>query len=163
MATKIKLPETYTVNGEKVTFSIDQYASNPVVMALTMNHSDGEHSTITVNIGDDFIGNATICPINCAWIDTNNNPGIEQALEAIGAKPYTRFSGPVVAQSGFCTYPLYQFPQELLEAMDPAGYELRSKQYGEEFRKIQRQMNIAMFGFDPFGDDDDEDDEPEDE
>ena len=93
------------------------YEASPLCMAL-MNGSD---DTITVCFGED-IGNETIMPIYCAFLDENNFPGIGKRLEKAGiAEPYTRFGTPVAAESGFCTYPLFRFNAERLREMDHEG------------------------------------------
>ena len=93
------------------------YEASPLCMAL-VNVSD---NTITVCFGED-IGNETIMPIYCAFLDENNFPGIGKRLEKAGiAEPYTRFGTPVAAESGFCAYPLFRFNAERLREMDHEG------------------------------------------
>lgn len=100
----------YDMNGCKVRFSIADYASDPMVMAITATAENDEFDLVlSVNIGSS-IGNGTLIPRNCAFIDTNNNPTAEDFLRRIGAKQYERFGEPVYGYSGFCRYPLYEFP-----------------------------------------------------
>ncbi|HRU98626.1 MAG TPA: DUF4313 domain-containing protein [Ruminococcus sp.] len=142
----------YDMNGYKVYMKVADYLSDPMVLAVIATAEDDEFEvTLSVNIGNS-IGNNSLMPPNCAFIDTNNNPGAEEFLQSIGAKPYERFGSPVFGYSGFCRYPLYEFPENLLREMDAAGYEEHLKKYGDAFRKEQRRMNIEMFGFDPFDD-----------
>ena len=94
------------------------------------------------------IGNGTLLPRNCAFIDTNNNPTAEEFLRSIGARQYERFGEPVYGYSGFCRYPLYEFPEDLLREMDADGYEKHCKSYGGAFLMAQRRMNAEMFGAD---------------
>ena len=64
----------YDMNGCKVRFSIADYASAPMVMAISATAEDDEFDLVlSVNIGSS-IGNGTLIPRNCAFIDTNNNP-----------------------------------------------------------------------------------------
>ena len=137
--------------GFKAHFTIADYQSEPMAMALLVNdEDDNEIGRLTVNIGSS-IGNGTLIPRNCAFIDTNNNPGIEAFLEGIGAKQYERFGEPVYGYSGFCRYPLYEFPDDLLREMDAEGYEKHCKSYGGAFMMAQRRINAEMFGADLFG------------
>ena len=125
----------YDMNGCKVRFSIADYASDPMVMAITATAEDDEFDVmLSVNIGSS-IGNGTLIPRNCAFIDTNNNPTAEDFLRSIGAKQYERFGEPVCGYSGFCRYPLYEF----------------SDGYGGAFLMVQRRMNAEVFGADLFG------------
>ena len=141
----------YDMNGCKVRFSIADYASDPMVMAITATAEDDEFDLVlSVNIGSS-IGNGTLIPRNCAFIDTNNNPTAENFLRSIGAKQYERFGEPVYGYSGFCRYPLYEFPDGLLREMDADGYEKHCKSYGGAFLMAQRRMNAEMFGADLFG------------
>ena len=85
----------YNMNGFRVRFRIADYASAPMVMAITATAEDDEFDMVlSVNIGNS-IGNGTLIPRNCAFIDTNNNPTAEDFLRSIGAKQYERFGEPV--------------------------------------------------------------------
>ena len=120
-------------------------------MAITATAEDDEFDLVlSVNIGCS-IGNGTLLPRNCAFIDTNNNPTAEEFLRSIGARQYERFGEPVYGYSGFCRYPLYEFPEDLLREMDADGYEKHCKSYGGAFLMAQRKMNTEMFGADLFG------------
>lgn len=141
----------YYMNGIKVRISIADYASDPMVMAVYAIAEDDEFDAVlSVNIGSS-IGNGTLIPRNCAFIDTNNNPTAEDFLRSIGAKQYERFGEPVYGYSGFCCYPLYEFPDDLLREMDADGYEKHCKNYGGAFLMAQRRTNASMFGADLFG------------
>lgn len=143
--------KVYEIGGKKLTFEIETYAHNPVALAIRMN---GE--VISKNFGYHFIGKNTIQPANCAWIDTNNHPGIEDTLRALGAEPYMRWGSPAVMEGDFYDYPLWQFPVELLKEMDESGWNLHQRTHGKAFRLIQHNMNLAMFGEDPTWTDEDE-------
>lgn len=62
---------------------------------------------ITVNLGE-FIGTK-----DCAYIDTNNNPGIEAWLEE---NRIAKMTG-LTKQSGYCTYPLAAFDSDFLKSI----------------------------------------------
>ena len=56
------------------------------------------YGTFTVNLGETL-------PDDCAYVDTNNHPGVEDWLKDNGlAEPLAK-----KRQSGFCMYPLYKF------------------------------------------------------
>jgi hypothetical protein len=117
----------------------------------------------TVNLGSE-IGNGTIMPKYCAFLDTNNYPGIDAYLVKNNlAEPYKRFGSVVTAQSGFCEYPLYKFNEEALKKVVPQkDIEKYEASYDEGFKNAQRQMNIDMFGFDPFAEGDESEDDYDD-
>lgn len=144
------MKKVYDFNGKMVYFKITEYSENPMVMALmSFTEDDEPYYTISVNLGN-FAGELSFIRQNCAFIDTNNVPDVEAFLEGVGATPYTRFGEPVIAESLFCTYPLYEFPEELLIEMDADGYSEHVAVYKNELVKAQRELNIAMFGFSPF-------------
>ena len=130
----------YIIDYEKLYFTkgnveVLNYQITPVCMAL-FNQNEG--ACATVNLGT-YCGNNTIMPKNCAFIDTNNNPGLDKYIKERGyGEPYTRFGGEVTAQSGFCTYPLFQFNESKLKELDPDGYETYESNYKEAFTKEQR-------------------------
>lgn len=69
------------------------------------------YGTVTVCL---YVG----CGDNCAFVDTNNLPGIDTVLEKEGiAKKTGR-----VLQSGFCVYPEMKFNTNILKQMDSEGY-----------------------------------------
>ena len=78
------------------------------------------YSTVTKNFGE-FIGLK-----NCAYVDLNNCPFATQLLEQ-GVAVDTGLT----KQSGFCTYPLWQFNEEFLKSADCKLYELYSQKYDE--------------------------------
>lgn len=77
-------------------------------------------ATLTKNFGE-FIGLK-----NCAYVDLNNCPFATQLLEQ-GVAVDTGLT----KQSGFCTYPLWQFNEEFLKSADSKLYELYSQKYDE--------------------------------
>ncbi len=133
---------------EHLTFKIGSYSREPMVMAISM-YDEGERcGEITKNfgnyMGDPFTG--AFVRKNCAFIDANNYPDIEEYVESLGAKPYKRFGCPVSITSGFCTYPLYEFPEEVLKLLDEEGYKKYSQGYDKALPKEQSKLNKRSFG-----------------
>lgn len=93
--------KTFNYNGVECYIEINSYASNgnmAVILRVAEGHlQDAHYGTATVNLHplDD----------NCGFLDYNNMPLIPGIFERLGiAKP----TG-IKAQSGYCSYPLYQF------------------------------------------------------
>ena len=106
---------------DKWTIEVASYQDNGN-LALIIGCKDGD-DVPTVNLGSD-IGNGTKMPKFAAFLDVNNCPHIDEVFEKAGiAKPYMRFGEPVTADSGFVTYPLYQFDEAILREYDPKGVE----------------------------------------
>ena len=61
---------------------------------------------------------------NCAYIDTNNCPFVEQLLE-YGFARNTGFT----KRSGFCEYPLWEFKEEFLKEHGAENYTLYRNEY----------------------------------
>jgi hypothetical protein len=103
---RLKLQSVY--GGEyEVTIKTSTYASNGNLYVGLVCWEDGypePYSDITVNLG-------ARCGSNKGFVDTNNNPGIEDWIEVnkLG-KPTGR-----IAPSGFCVYPEYEFNMEELK------------------------------------------------
>lgn len=93
----------YVYNGKSVTLSAEEYRSNNT-LALMLHYEDGETEVITVNLQD------PIQSSSLAYLDTNNQPGIEKFIQKNGLG----LPMGVLTQSGFCKYPLYTiFTSEL--------------------------------------------------
>lgn len=57
-----------------------------------------------------------------AWVDTNNNPGMEAFLHENGlGRPCTRGGGHAARASGCCVYPLWELDRARLRELDPEG------------------------------------------
>lgn len=85
------------------------------------------------------INSVGVMPRYGAFIDTNNCPCIETALAETGlAKPYL-VAGviPVFERSGYCVYPLYQFDEEKLKALDPEGCQKYEAMYDAATERLQ--------------------------
>jgi hypothetical protein len=138
-------------------FDIAYYDGDPVCVAIEASdtrYRKGEESIVLTKHFGNIIGNMTVMPMYCAFLDTNNNPGIDRYLVAKGlGEPYKRFGEYVGVDDGFgTTYPLFQFYKSELEKY---AYQADKRMpfyeeaYAKGFRDVQRQMNIEMFGFDP--------------
>jgi hypothetical protein len=93
----------YVYNGKSVTLSAEEYRSNNT-LALMLHYENGETEVITVNLQD------PIQSSSLAYLDTNNQPGIEKFIQKNGLG----LPMGVLTQSGFCKYPLYTiFTSEL--------------------------------------------------
>lgn len=93
----------YVYNGKSVTLSAEEYRSNNT-LALMLHYDDGETEVITVNLQD------PIQSSSLAYLDTNNQPGIEKFIQKNGLG----LPMGVLTPSGFCRYPLYTiFTSEL--------------------------------------------------
>ena len=102
--------KTFEYNNTELRLHVGNYQANSIAMALTATDLEGSpYAVFSVNLGTD-IGNGSYVQHGCTFLDTNNCPGIGEALESAGlAEKYTRFGSSVEKQSGFCSYPLYEF------------------------------------------------------
>ena len=95
---------TWKECGESVSvaFITDAYANNNLYVGLADCGEDFYPLLdITVNLDE-------ICPSDCAFVDTENNPGIDNWLMTNGiAEPTGNW-----AVSGFCIYPEFRFNME---------------------------------------------------
>lgn len=127
--------------GLKWTIKVAAYTNGNMAIIVKSRY---EEETITVNLGTDIGNDSKIQPY-MAFLDTNNCPGIERVIVEAGiAEPYMRFGKPVVAKSGFCTYPLFSFNSRLLEEYDPEGTtsyqkEIEDRYFEEEFNAQQKE------------------------
>ena len=122
---------------------IGYYALDQNCMSLNLvDKNDEPVTSITTNLGND-IGNGSIMQFCCGFVDVNNNPNIEQFIkENELGEPYMRFGEPVIMQSGFCQYPLYQFNQEKLEQLDKVGFENYKNAFINALNKYQANMSF---------------------
>ena len=84
-----------------------------------------EYAVLTVSFGD-FLSLK-----NGAYIDTNNCYFAQQLL-AQGMAKDTGF----YKESGFCTYPLWQFEEEFLREIGSKNYERYSEKYDDTMRPL---------------------------
>lgn len=109
--------------GQDRDFSVYNYRSDPMCMAVALKGQRGTSSQLTVNLGN-HIGNGVKMPKYAAFVDTvgANKDRIMQFInEHQLAKPYEKDGKPVTLRFGLGNYPLYQFDREKLQALDPKG------------------------------------------
>lgn len=91
---------------------ITHYAGNNRLAVALVDMHDSMYAVISKNLVDAEVFNEY-----CAFVDTNNLPKIEEFLTKYDlAKPTYRW-----ANSGFCTYPEYNF-KRLLDAIERGEY-----------------------------------------
>lgn len=142
------MSKTIKYNGEELNVAINSYHSDPMAMAISLSTQTGEpYATLTKNFGN-YVGDkptgAFIQP-NAAFIDVNNIPDAEKILEQMGAKPYKRFGDAVHVESGYCRYPLYEFPPEKLQEFDETGWKKHQLSYRKHIVNEQEKLNREMF------------------
>ena len=133
-----------------VRLRIDSYVQNRLSLAVSIIDADDglPYSTATVNLGP-YAGNDSLLSQYCAFLDTNNMPGIEDFLIENGlAEPYTRFGSKVYEFSGFSSYPLFSFKAEALKELDPEGCVAYEAGYQEALEEELKKIYQATFGLD---------------
>lgn len=94
----------FELNKYKVRVSFDKYANNQSLAVKLITDEEDIFAVVSVNLTESWF-----IPKNSAFIDVNNCPFAEKFLiENNIAKPVGIYS-----QSGFCSYPLYDFSQFL--------------------------------------------------
>lgn len=98
--------KTYDYNGVKVYIVVDKYTfDDSIAIELYDASDDVPYTRITVCLADD-LGLPYFCVgADTNFVDTNNNPGIEDFLEKNKLGKPTGFR----ASSGWCEYPCYKF------------------------------------------------------
>lgn len=84
----------HTVELKPVAYSDNEH------FGLMLLENGSLYATVTVNLPE-----STFFERNIQFVDENNMPGIGKWLEDNGIATNTGYA----AQSGFCTYPLYEF------------------------------------------------------
>ena len=88
--------KTFIFNGRRCQVLADTYLSNGT-LALILKYGSGERRVVSTNLCSCYQTKTQ------AFLDTNNNPGIDKFIEENGiGKPMY-----VSQRSGFCQYPLY--------------------------------------------------------
>jgi len=83
-------------------FFVNHYAADNSLMLRIYNNIDGAIADITVCLDDKFLKD------NQAYVDTNNSEFAPKLIKELGiGKPLGK-----TRNSGFCTYPLYEFDLE---------------------------------------------------
>lgn len=99
---KVALHTSRYVDGERLYLGIDCYDSEEYWEPW---------SDLTVNLPEEPISGD-----NCGFVDTNNNPGIEQFIQDYGFGKPTGY----IACSGYCQYPEYRFDMERINTLTMA-------------------------------------------
>lgn len=146
------IPNTFTVKDATGTIveltpevvlynSIDYMGKSQFNLGIRLYCKDSgalePYANLTVNFHE-FIGMK-----NYAYIDTNNCPFASEILKT----GIARDTG-LTKQSGYCTYPLWEFDKKFLEQIGGKTYQLYSDKYDENMEKA-------------FADDDDMDESEE--
>lgn len=135
-----------TYRGKRVWLAVEAYRSAPVCMALVLQRDGAMADLLTVNLGSE-IGNDTIMPLGCGFVDVNNHADAEELIRENGlGEPYMRFSEPVAVKSGFVEYPLYRFNTEKLKELDAVGFARYETEYEAAFSSIQQKKADALLG-----------------
>lgn len=100
--------KVYDYLGRKYLLKKSKYTNNGTLAVVLCN--DEEEFVITVNLEYGFVINE-----RQQYADTNNCPGIEEFLTSNGI---AKLIPNCEVQSGWCTYPLYEFNTDLMEEME---------------------------------------------
>lgn len=96
----------YDVRGYKVRVEFTKYFYNKALAVVLTTDKEEPFATLSVNLeASDFIDKKS------AYIDTNNCSWAEKFLQENNIAEFTGMYG----QSGFCTYPLYNFSKYIKE------------------------------------------------
>lgn len=129
--------------------AVGTYSNSIGGMAIQAYDDEGPFGTFTVNLVERPIQPYDALPKNCAYLDTNNMPDLPEILQKEGLAEPVLFQGePVSRDSGYCTYPLYEFDVDKLKEYDPTGYERYSqtweKAIAEQKAKVYKQVGADV-------------------
>lgn len=85
----------------EVKVQLNTYQNNGTLAIMLFEPGEGPFTSLTVNIED----SNRYASESKAFVDTNNNP---EAIAFIEENKLGQFTG-ITGNSGFCTYPLYEF------------------------------------------------------
>lgn len=111
----LRWKDTYT--DAEMRMTLGTYMANPSCMAISLlmteggDYPDEPYGNLTVNLAD----NNELLPRYHAYIDVNNMPEAADVLSESGLAMPTGD----VRQSGFVTYPLYEFNKDVLAEYVP--------------------------------------------
>lgn len=147
----LRWKDTYT--DAEMRMTLGTYMANPSCMAISLlmveggDYPDEPYGNLTVNLAD----NNELLPKYHAYIDVNNMPEAADVLSKSGLAMPTGD----VRQSGFVTYPLYEFNKDVLAEYVPEKeleiYENSYARFAESHNKPKskrRQPNLPD-DFDP--------------
>ena len=101
----LKLSDPYELD-EVMDTMLELCTDNGLYIGLIVDDGNGYEPyadvTVNLNFGDEKL------PINQGYLDTNNMPELEKFITE---NKLGKFTG-LVKQSGFCTYPLYEFDMD---------------------------------------------------
>lgn len=114
--------DTQWGSQEEVKLEINSYLNNNGLYIGLLSRDGDEfecYGDLTVNLAEK-------APDYCAYVDTNNMPGIEKFIEQNDLGEFTGFT----QRSGFCEFPLYMFNVDKLRELCPESMESYEKSIG---------------------------------
>lgn len=131
--------------GTVLEFKTDFGTIEQVELEAGACRNDGSLYVALTAVGDGYpepYGNVTVnlgrkIPPYCAFVDTNNMPEAEDFL--INNR-LASFTG-LVQESGYCTYPLYQFDAERLRQLCPGGMAAYEQESGLTQEPVKKEKN----------------------
>ena len=141
---------TFEYNGKEYELRIGSYPMAPLAMFVAIqekgNQDPSNERIISVCLGN-YQSEGSFVQPGCTFIDVNNSPDAIDILEKSGlAEPYIKWGEIVEMQSGFVSYPVYQFNQMKLQELDPKGFEQYMQDWSKQCQIEQDKMNEEMFG-----------------
>ena len=142
--------KTFEYNGKEYELRIGSYPMAPLAMFVAIqekgNQDPSNERIISVCLGN-YQSEGSFVQPGCTFIDVNNSPDAIDILEKSGlAEPYVKWGEIVEMQSGFVSYPVYQFNQMKLQELDPKGFEQYMQDWSKQCQIEQDKMNEEMFG-----------------
>lgn len=111
-------------SSEEVQLEINSYMNNKGLYIGLMNRGGDDfepYGDLTVNLSQK-------APDYCAYVDTNNMPGVEKFIEENDLGEFTGLT----QRRGFCEFPLYMFNVDKLRELCPDSMETYEKSIGNE-------------------------------
>jgi hypothetical protein len=145
-----KNKKTFEYEGKEYELRVGSYPMAPLAMFVAIqekgNQDPSNEKVISVCLGNYQSEGSFVQPY-CTFIDVNNSPDAIDMLEKTGlAEPYVKWGAVVEMQSGFVSYPVYQFNQNMLKELDPQGCEKYMEDWGKQCQIEQDKMNDELFG-----------------
>ena len=145
-----KSKKTFEYEGKEYELRVGSYPMAPLAMFVAIqekgNQDPSNERIISVCLGN-YQSEGSFVQPGCTFIDVNNSPDAIAMLEKTGlAEPYIKWGEVVEMQSGFVSYPVYQFNQMKLMELDPNGFEQYMKDWMKQCEIEQEKMNEEMFG-----------------
>ena len=142
--------KTFEYEGKEYELRVGSYPMAPLAMFVAIqekgNQDPSNENIISVCLGNYQSEGSFVQPF-CTFIDINNSPyAIDLIEQSQLAEPYVKWGEIVEMQSGFVSYPVYQFNQSMLKELDPQGCEKYMEDWGKQCQIEQDKMNDEMFG-----------------